>query len=332
MLPRRSHAAFAGFLLPLCSALNSCCGPAAGEHPGPARSPRLSTLPAAVQTQIQSELQRRLDAACAEFGGRVGFYVQHLETGIEASRRPDELFPTASMIKVPILVTLFDAIEKGRVDYGAKLSYDRSRLYPGDDLLGKFRDGESIGIPKLIHLMESLSDNTASLWLQELCGTGTAINAWLAAHGFERIRMNSRTPGRKPDWERYGWGQCSPREMARLLAMIRRGQAGSPWATERMRRALARSFWDGESLSQIPAHVEVLSKQGAVSDSRSEVLLAHAHSGDYVACFVTDSQEDKSWVADNEGFVLLRKLSAICWELLAASYGPSPEPPALRTR
>ena len=261
-----------------------------------------------------SALQERLDAAVEGFDGRVGFYVEHLGTGERAERNADALFPTASMIKVPILVTLFDAVEAGRVDYDAKLRYDASRLYPGSDLLGSFKDGESITIPRLVLLMETMSDNTASLWLQELCGTGTAINGWLEAHGFDKLRMNSRTPGRKPDWERYGWGQCSPREMVRLLRMIREGRAGTPWASYRMRRALARSFWDGQALSSIPPEVEVLSKQGAVSDSRSELLLVHAPSGDYVACFVTDGQTDTSWGDDNEGFAVLRTLSRICWE------------------
>ncbi len=258
--------------------------------------------------------------AVKDFRGRVGFYVEHLGSGEKAEFCADDLFPTASMIKVPILVTLFDAIEAGRVDYEAELQYEASRLYPGNDLLGSFRDGESISIPKLILLMETLSDNTASLWLQELAGTGTAINAWLAAHGFEKIRMNSRTPGRKPDWERYGWGQCSPREMAGLLRMIREGKAGTAWASYRMRRALARSFWDGRALAAIPPEYEVLSKQGAVSDSRSEVILVHAPGGDYVACFTTDDQADRSWRKDNEGYVLLRKLSRICWQHFEAGH------------
>ena len=46
-------------------------------------------------------------------------------------------------------------------------------------------------------LMITMSDNTASLWLQSLAGTGVVINQWLAAHGFDSTRVNSRTPGRE---------------------------------------------------------------------------------------------------------------------------------------
>ena len=54
-----------------------------------------------------------------------------------------------------------------------------------------------ITLAKLVDLMIRYSDNTASLWCQELAGTGTVINDWLQSHGYEKTRVNSRTPGRE---------------------------------------------------------------------------------------------------------------------------------------
>jgi beta-lactamase class A len=48
-------------------------------------------------------------------------------------------------------------------------------------------------------------------------------------------------------------------------------------------------------LSQIPPTVQVASKQGAVNQSRSEVVLVNAPSGDYVFCVITKNQQDESW-------------------------------------
>lgn len=39
--------------------------------------------------------------------------------------------------------------------------------------------------------------------------------------------------------------------------------------------------------------------------------------GDYVFCVITKDQEDRSWDADNEGFVLLRDLSPIVYQHFA---------------
>ncbi len=275
-------------------------------------------LPALAQpipgTSSDSLLQSKIEAATASFSGDVGLYVHHLPTGRTASLQPDSLFPTASMIKVPILLKIFDLIEKDSLSYHQKLVYRDSLLYAGEDILGSFKDGEEIALSKVIMLMITTSDNTASLWLQHLAGTGTAINEWLAANEFTRTRVNSRTEGRRQNWEQYGWGQTTPREMAELLVMIREGRAVSPAASEEMYRALTRIYWNDEALSRIPPYVQAASKQGAVSRSRSEVVLVNAPHGDYVFCLITNNQTDTSWEDDNEGYVLLRDISQLLWK------------------
>jgi beta-lactamase class A len=102
--------------------------------------------------------------------------------------------------------------------------------------------------------------------------------------------------------------------MAELLVRIREGKVISPDASERMYRNLTRIYWDAEALSQIPPTVQVASKQGAVNESRSEVVLVNAPSGDYVFCVITKNQQDESWESNNEGFVLLRNVSRLLWQ------------------
>jgi beta-lactamase class A len=259
-------------------------------------------------------LHEKLQMAVKDFRGDVGIYVRHLKTGNWASINADSLFPTASMIKIPITIGVFDKIERGELDYHQELVYRDSLLYPGVDVLGSFRDGEKIELSKVLMLMITMSDNTASLWSQYIAGTGTAINQWLEKNGFSSTRVNSRTEGRQADWQRYGWGQTTPREMAELVVKIRQGSVISARASERIYRNLTRIYWDSEALSQIPPYVQCASKQGAVNRSRSEVVLVNAPHGDYVFCVITKNQDDESWTRDNEGFALLRKISALLWD------------------
>ncbi len=259
-------------------------------------------------------LQQKLEQLIDGFQGDVGIYVRHLDSGKTAAIRADELFPTASMIKVPILLKMYDLIEQGAMDFHGKIVYRDSLLYAGEDILGSFKDGEEIALSKVIMLMITTSDNTASLWLQHLAGTGTAINEWLAEHGYTQTRVNSRTEGRRGDWELYGWGQTTPREMSDLFVMIREGRAVSQAASDAMYRTLTRIYWNEEALSEIPPFVQAASKQGAVNQSRSEVVLVNAPGGDYVFTVITKNQEDQSWEADNAGFVLLRNVSRLLWD------------------
>ena len=259
------------------------------------------------------ELQRELQSLLQEFNGEVGLYVRHLSSGRSVSINADELFPTASMIKIPILLTLFNKIESGQLSYDQELSYSDSSLYEGEDILGSFKNGEKILLSKLVMLMITMSDNTASLWCQQLAGTGTDINKLLSAYGFAHTRMNSRTPDRENNREQYGWGQTTPHEMAEMLVMIHAGNATNEAASEEMYRVLSNIYWNGEALSQIPPSVQAASKQGAVSDSRSEVVLVNAPSGDYVFCLITKNQQDTSWEYNNEGFQLIRSVSKHLW-------------------
>ena len=276
----------------------------------PARPSR--SAPAMRETR-DAALQRALQNAIAGFHGRVGVYVRQLGSGRSAAVDADSLFPTASMIKVPILVATFDAAVAGRLDLHTPVVYRDSLRYEGDDILGSFKDSTAIEPTRLVMLMLTMSDNTAALWLQRLAGTGTAINAWLADHGFRSTRVNSRTPGREDDRTRYGWGQTTPREIANLLVLIREGRAVSRGASEEMYRDLARSYWNGEALSALPPWTAAAAKQGAVDHSRSEVVLVNAPSGDYVFSVITKEQADSSWAPSNEGSVLLRRVSALLW-------------------
>ena len=261
---------------------------------------------------IDQKLTKKLTDLVRGFNGEAGIFVKNLKTGKTASINADTLFPTASMIKVPIMIGVFDAIDQGNLNYNQELIYRDSLLYAGEDILGSFKDGEKIRLSKVQMLSITTSDNTASLWLQKLAG-GENINHWLQSKGFEHTRVNSRTAGRRPDWEKYGWGQTTPREMAGLLAMIREGKAINPAASERMYRNLIRIYYDAEALSQIPPFVQVASKSGAVDEARSEVVLVNAPHGDYVFCIATKNQKDTSWNQQNEGYRLIRNLSALLW-------------------
>ncbi|MBL4677514.1 MAG: serine hydrolase [Mucilaginibacter sp.] len=262
--------------------------------------------------QTDAELTAQLQSLTKDFHGRVGIYVHSLKTGKTAAINADTLFPTASMIKVSILNGVMDKIEKGELQYNQKLVYRDSLLYAGEDILGSFKDGDTIQLSKVTMLMITMSDNTASLWLQELVG-GEYINQWLEANGFKVMRVNSRVAGREAMSNIYGWGVTTPYEMCKLFTLIHDGKAVSPGASERMSRTLNRIYWDEKALSQIPPSVQTMSKQGAVDASRSETVLVNAPHGDYVFSIITKNNQDQRWTADNEAGILIKKVSAMLW-------------------
>ncbi|MGZ5218556.1 MAG: serine hydrolase [Chitinophagaceae bacterium] len=265
--------------------------------------------------KTDKKLLSKLTAAIQGFNGDVGIYIKELKTGRIVTINADTVFPTASIVKVPILVGVMDKIARGELSYDSAHIYRDSLLYEGEDILGSFKDGEKILLKKIMMLMLTTSDNTASLWLQKLAGTGTRINEILDGYGFVTTRINSRTPGRENNRSLYGWGQTTPKEIGSLFEMIFQNKIFSPAACERMMRSLGRNYWDeNEAISQIPPYIEVFSKNGCVNAVRSEVLLVNAPNHPYIFCIFTKNNKDTSWKYDNEAWSLARKTSKLVWD------------------
>lgn len=259
---------------------------------------------------------KKIEILLNNFNGEVGFYFLHLDKGIDFGINENKIFPSASLIKIPIMVQIFNRVENDNLNLDSLLFYDSSLInykYKGDDSIARFKENETISINKLLTYMITFSDNHASLWLQNIAGGGTKINEILDKYYFTKTKVNSRTLNREDQYLQYGWGQTTPKEMSKLMIEIKNGNIVSKKSSDEMYRHLTRIYWDDEALSQIPNHIQVASKQGATNKSRSEVVLVNSLSGDYVFCIITNNQSDESWSFQNEGFVLIRKISRLLW-------------------
>jgi beta-lactamase class A len=276
------------------------------------------------QYRTDKKLEARLHSLTDTFHGVAGVYVLNLRTGREAAINADTVFPTASIVKIPILAGIFDKIAQGAYTWHQALVYHDSLARKGSGLMQFFKDSTPTDLQTAVTLMITHSDNSAAVWCEKLAGGGETINAWLAARGFAETRVNSRTPGREQERDLYGWGQTTPREMARLVTMIRNQEVVSPAASQTMYRIMTHVFWDEYALSQIPPYVQAASKQGMVDASRSEVVLVNAPHGDYVFYVATKNNKDQRWVPDNEAWVLARRVSWLLWNYFEPRYGWKP--------
>ena len=267
-----------------------------------------------IAQRTDKKLQSKILNLLKGYNGSIGVYVKNLKNNKIVAINADTIFPTASIVKVPILVGVIDKMNRGELNYDSNLVYKDSLLYAGSDILGSFKNDEKVLLKKLIMLMLTTSDNTASLWLQSLAGKGTRINEILDSLGFKNTRVNSRTPGRENNRTIYGWGQTTPTEMGKLFEKIYHNEIFSAPSCERMQRCLGRNYWDeDEAISQIPPQIEVFSKNGCVDASRSEVLLVNAPHNPYVFCIFTKNNKDTSWQHGNEAWTMARKISKLLW-------------------
>jgi beta-lactamase class A len=265
----------------------------------------------AIAQKTDKTLEKQIRELIRGFHGTVGIYVHELKKDRVASFNADSVFPTASIVKIPIMIGIMDRIQNKELEFHQVMIYkDTIKYDPGEDVLASFKPDEKILLSKLMLLSISLSDNTASLMLQGIAGGGQRINYLMDSLGYLYTRVNSRTPGREKDREIYGWGQTTPREIARIMEQIEKGAVLSQKSSDRMLRTLGRQYWDEDAISQIPPNIFVASKSGAVDESRNEILYVNAPNP-YIFSIFTKNNKDQSWEYNNEAWVLTRKLSAL---------------------
>ena len=268
-------------------------------------------------TSFSQQKDKKLEAIVSKlidgFNGQIGVYVKSMKTGKTIAINGDTVFPTASIVKVPILIGIMDRINKNELNYHQKLVwYDTLNYDPGEDIVAYLKPQSEIELSKVMMLMMTISDNTGSLWLQSIAGTGTKINHLLDSMGYHATRVNSRTPGREATRAAFGWGQTTPNEMGKIFEDIVNGKIINKEVSDKMLRIMSRQYWDEEGLSSVPAGVFVASKNGAVNASRSEVMYVNAKHP-YIFSVFTKNNKDISWEYTNEAWQLTRKLSKLLW-------------------
>lgn len=260
-----------------------------------------------------------LERIVAAHHGVMGLSLKNLDSGEEFDVNGDEVFPTASTIKLTVMCTVFDELTKpnGKFkDYYETRTYDAATSTGGAGFVQNYRDGTKIELKELLHFMITVSDNIATNMVVEWVGIDT-INNWLISHGFKTTRMLA-TIGGRISWNnelrrKWGIGITTPNEMRRLLSMIRKGEAGTTSGTDEMMRLMGHQYFDGDIAAGVPPYTWVGSKSGSVNDSRSDNAIVSSPGGTYVLSVYTKDNEDHGWKYDNEGDRNIRAVSRAVW-------------------
>lgn len=280
----------------------------------------LLLLPACAQGQVATAatpqradtaaLRRTLDSLAGAHRGVVGYAVRNVDTGERLERRGDETFSTASLIKVSILVTLFDLIEQKKLSLDDPLTVLAIDQVPGSGVLQFFTPGATITVNDAAWLMMTLSDNTATnLILDRII----IRRVWekMEALGLPHTKVHSKSFLRiasvaMDSSVKYGFGVTTPTEMATLFEMIARGKAVSPAADSAMLRMLENGD-NSALLLRYAAGTRSAHKWGGTDQVRTDCALFFRQTR-VVACVLTKDNEDRSWRIDNEAQVTIARM------------------------
>ena len=284
-------------------------------------------------------LERRVRDEVSRFAGTMGVVARNLDTGERIEVNENLRFPTASLIKVAVMVETFQSIADGslRRDQTVTL-HDADRA--GDETvpLNVLHDGTVLTVSDLLRLMIAWSDNTATNLLVRLTGA-VRINRRMEGYGLPNTKIFRPTfrDGKAdvfPELEHeFGLGMTTPADTARLFELITEGKILDRAACDEMLSILAlqqdramiprrlpferdrifvasKTGWDEEKLPD---------RSGFRGDVRNDAAYVKGPRGRYVIAILTRRVKDKSPGVDSDALVTGARISRLVYDAWAGA-------------
>jgi beta-lactamase class A len=266
------------------------------------------------------DLALRLRPLIQAHKGKVAIGVQHLETGRVFFHRPDDVMPTASLIKVCVLVESYLQADEGKVSLRDKLTLKDSDKVPGSGILTKhFSEGTTLSFRDAVRLMTVVSDNTATNLVLDRIGIRN-VNQRMADWGLKETRINAKVfrgsttsidPART---KKYGLGSTTAREMVALFSAI----ADSDRLRPPIKHAVLGHLSSNEEKDKfgrlLPTGLRVAHKDGSVTEARTDAGVLYTPSGAIVVVVLTADNADRRWVRDNSGNLLCARVARAVYD------------------
>ena len=205
--------------------------------------------------QQPTALHNLLTRTTAEFPGRAGIWVKHLTTNESAGVRDGEIFNSASVIKIPVLVLAFQMADKGEITLDERITIRKEDIRGGSGIFRYHDAGLQPTFRDVLLQMVITSDNTATDLAIAKVGGVARVNAWLKETGYadgQRLvqttgdlfaKYNALAPSddrnAKTNGDRTYWlGEITPRGVGLMIEAIEKKTIASRSACDDMLRMM----------------------------------------------------------------------------------------------
>lgn len=236
---------------------------------------------------LWKSLRKTVELDMARFKGEAGIVIKDLATGWEISFNKTTRFPSASVVKIPLMAVCYQAAQEGRIDLDGTLTLRASDKVAGSGQLKLAAPGATYTIEELIELMIEKSDNIAANMLINKLGfeyINEAFAKWKLAHTNLSRRMMDFTH-RKKGVENY----TTPEDIASLLEKIYRKKMVSPKAAEKCLALLMLQKVNDRIPAKLPAGVPVAHKTGLERNVCHDAGIVFTPRGDFLISVLTRS-------------------------------------------
>lgn len=264
----------------------------------------------------RSALDQRVRAEVAQFKGKVSLFAKNLDTGAVYELGGDERVPTASTIKIAVMVEAFARVSEGKAKWTDELVLTKTKKVGGSGILPEFSDDLHLTFRDGVSLMMIMSDNTATNLVIDVL-TSDAVNARMESLGLKETRLMRRVfgggesaEGRKEASKQFGLGRTTPHEMVTLLEKLERGEVISPAASREMLELMKREQGTN-GIWREDWRTPKATKSGALDALRSNIGIIYHPRGRIALAITCNEMPEPNWTVDNPALLLMSRLSQI---------------------
>jgi beta-lactamase class A len=284
----------------------------------PAETPPLSAL--------EGQLSRLIDG----HKGKVAVGVKHLGLGEQFFNNADTVMPTASLIKIAVMIEAYQQADAGKIKLSDTITLRDEDKVPGSGVLtNHFSAGATFSVRDAVRLMMAHSDNTATNLVLDRIGI-EAVNQRMKEWGFPETRLNAkvfRGSTTSVDRERsrlYGLGSTTAREMVGILDELQAGSRNRPAVKQTLLTHLASNEDQNKFKRFLPAGTRLAHKDGQTQKVRTDAGIIHTPTGPVAVCVLTCDNEDERWAIDNAGNLLCARIAEAVYKHYAPAKDKKP--------
>jgi len=269
------------------------------------------------------------------FGGRIGVAARNLRTGEILSYNSEEKFPSASVIKAPVMVEYFYQVAEGKISPTQKMRLDESNKYGGSGLYQYFHGATDQQLIDAVSMMIIVSDNSATNLVIDALGNTheeklAAVNERMKRLGLKNTRLLNKlmswtTKTNAPESIRYGVGVTTPQDMVMLLEKMYAGQLVDSSASRQMIDIMAKQEYNDMIPRLLPFEstpaLRVAHKTGSVTGVANDVGLILSPDADIALAIFCDQIQDRREGSENCGGLAAARAARLVWNSFTGANG-----------
>lgn len=262
-----------------------------------------------LKQEVRSLVQQQTDLT-------TGLFFLNPETEEFVTHRGSEVFPAASMIKLPVLIAFFQDVDAGKVQLNEKLTM-RPDLIAGEAGAMQYDDpGSQYDALQTADWMITISDNTATNMIIDRLGGPAVLNQRFQEWGLEHTKINQPLP----DLE--GQNTMSPKDLAVLMAKVSQGDLLTAHSRDRALEILRHTVTKTLLPQGIDASAQIAHKTGDIGMAVGDAGLIDMPNGQrYVAGIVVKRPHN-----DPRAQELIRAISKLTYKVFSERPVPRSQP------